>query len=163
MRDWRVFWPAWVLCAVLLLFGVFTFIWEYLAEAPQKSDIPVVALGEDQDLHLDPAKLSAGQMHLFEARASGQKVKFIVQRTPDKIVHVALASCRACYRKRDFHYAKNGEMICGQCQTAMVFESNGQKPEPNHCPLPEIRHSETDRELAVSVHDVFAKAAALPQ
>lgn len=161
--NWYVFWPAWVLCAILLLFGAFTFFWEYRAEAPQKSDIPVVVMGEGQDLHLDPSKLSPRELHLFEARAAGQKVKFIVQRTPDKIIHVALASCKACYRNRKSHYAKNGEMICGQCQTAMILESKGQKPEPNHCPLPEIPHSETDRELIVSVRDVLAQAEMLPQ
>jgi len=34
----------------------------------------VVALGEGQNLHLDPSNLSSPQLHLFEASASGQKV-----------------------------------------------------------------------------------------
>jgi uncharacterized membrane protein len=135
----------------------------YWVERPPKNDITIVALGEGQDLHLDPIKLSSKQLHLFEASASGQKVKFIVQRTPDKIVHVALASCKACYRKRDSHYARNGEMICGECKGAMIFESKGQKVDMNHCALAEIPHSETDRDMTVSVRDVLAQAATLAQ
>jgi uncharacterized membrane protein len=161
--DWYVFWPAWVLCAALLFFGAFVLCWEYRVETPKKSDIPVVALSEGQNLHLDPAKLGPGQLHLFEARVSGHEVKFIVQRTPDKIVHVALANCNACYRKRNSHYAKNGEMICGQCQTVMIVESKGRKPVPNHCALVEIPHSATDSELSVSARDVSAEAAKIPQ
>lgn len=125
--------------------------------------MPVMALGEGQDLHLDPSKLSTQQLHLFEANVSGKKVRFIVQRTSDKIVHVALASCKACYHNHNSYYAKNGQMICGECKGAIVFESKGQKADPNHCALAEISHLETDRELTVSSRVVLAEAAKLPQ
>lgn len=161
--DWYVTWPIWVPCAILLLFGVFVVARVYWVERPPKNDTPMVALAEGQDLHLDPSKLSPRQLHIFEARALGQKVKFLVQCTPDKIVHVALASCKACYRKRDSHYARNGQMFCGECKGAMIFESKGQKVDTNHCALAEIPHSETDRDMTVSVRDVFAKAATLAQ
>ena len=62
----------------LLLFAVFIFVREYRADLPQKSDIAVVALGDGQNLHLDPRNLSSPQLHLFEAGASGKKVKFMV-------------------------------------------------------------------------------------
>jgi uncharacterized membrane protein len=162
-RGWHVLWPVWAICTILLLFAVFVFVREYREDLPQKSDIPVVALGEGQNLHLDPRNLSSPQLHLFEASASGQKVKFIVQRTPDQIVHVAVASCRACYRNRSSHYAKNNELICGKCEEAMDFESKGKQMRANHCALVEIPHSESDRDVAVLAHDVLAKAATLSQ
>jgi Membrane iron-sulfur containing protein FtrD-like len=109
------------------------------------------------------SKLRSPQLRLFETSASGQKVKFIVQRTPDQIVHVAVASCRACYRNRDSHYALNGEMICGQCKEAMDFESKVQKARTNHCALVEVPHTESGGDVAVLVRDVFAQAAMLPQ
>jgi uncharacterized membrane protein len=102
-------------------------------------------------------------LHLFEANASGQKVKFMVQRTPDQIVHVAVASCRACYRNRSSHFAKNGELICGKCEEAMVFESKPQNASSNHCALVEVPHAETDRDLTVLSRDVVEEAAKLPQ
>jgi hypothetical protein len=87
------------------------------------------------------------QLHLFEARASGQKVKFIVERTQDKTAHVALASCRICYRSRDRHYAKNGQMMWGECNGPMAFESKDRKTGTNSCTLAEIPHKETDRDI----------------
>ena len=161
--DWNVLWPVWALCTILLAFGIFVIVRQYREDLPQKSDIPVVALGEGQNLHLDPRSLSSPQLHLFEASASGQKVKFIVQRTPDQIVHVAVASCRACYKNRNSHYAKNGEMICGKCEEAMDFESKERQARTNHCALVGIPHSESDHDVAVLVRDVLAEAAKLSQ
>ena len=97
--DWTLLWPVWAICSILVIFAVFVFVREYREDLPQKSDIPVVALGEGQNLHLNPRNLSSPQLHLFEASASGQKVKFIVQRAPDQVVHVAAASCRWSARR----------------------------------------------------------------
>ena len=161
--KWYVLWPVWALCTILVSFSVFLLIREFRDDLPQKSDIPVLALAEGQNLHLDLHKLSSPQLHLFEASASRQKVKFLVQRTPDQIVHVAVASCKACYRDRGSHYARNGEMICGKCREAMIFESKGVPTSTNHCALVEVPHTESDGDVAVSVPDVFALAAKLPQ
>jgi len=161
--GWQVLWPAWAICTILLLFGAFVLLRQYREDSPQKNDIPVIALSEGENLHLDQSKLRSSQLHLFEASDSGQRVKFIVQRTPDQTVHVAVASCRACYRNRNSHYARNGEMICGQCKEAMDFESKAQKARANHCALVEVPHTETGDDVAVLIRDVFAQAAKLPQ
>jgi len=162
-RDWSAPWPVWGLCAGLLLLLAFALVWEYVAYLPQRSDIPVIALSRGQDLHLDPSKLIPKQLHLFEARSSGQEVKFIVERTQDKTVHVALASCRICYRSHDRHYAKNGQMMCGKCNGPMAFESKDRKPGTNSCAIAEIPHKETDRDITVLASDVLAQAAMRPR
>ena len=159
--GWYALWPVWALCAVLLLMVAFGAVWDYLASRPQKSDIPLVALGDGRDLHLDPGNLKPGQLHLFEASASGRKVKFLVERTKEKAVHVALASCRACYRSHDLHYAKNGEMICGKCKEPMVFESKSRTAGANKCDLAEVPHTETNRDVVVLTRDILAQAAIL--
>jgi uncharacterized membrane protein len=161
--DWHALWPVWALCAVLLLFVGIVVFQEHRATLPQKSDIPVISLGDAQDLHLDRSKVSSPQLHLFEASASGQKVKFIVQRTQDNTIHVALASCRVCYHSRNSPYARKDEMVCGRCRQAMRFESKDQKAGTNTCALAEIPHTETDREVVVLARDVFAQVAKLPQ
>jgi uncharacterized membrane protein len=162
-EGWHVRWPAWAICTVLLLFGAFVIFRQYREDSPQKSDIPVIAISEDRNFHMDQSKLRSPQLHLFEASASGQRVKFIVQRTADQAVHVAVASCRACYRNRNSHYARIGEMICGQCKEAMDFESKAQKARTNHSALVEVPHTESGGDVAVSVRGVFAQAAKLPQ
>ncbi len=161
-ETWHVLWPVWAICSVLLLFGVFVVVREYLMELPKKSDVPVVAVSDGQNLRLETNKLSLGKLHLFEVSTSGEKVKVAVQRAGDGTVHVALASCRSCYRNRDHHYAKQGQMMCGKCNMTMKFESKDQKADTNSCALVEIPHTETNGDIAVLTRDVIAQVGNLP-
>ena len=161
--GWRALWPVWTICTLLLLYGVVVFVGDHWADLPHRSDTPVVVLAEGQDVHLDSRNLGTSQLHLFEAKASGQKVKFIVERSSDKVVHVAVASCSACYRNQNSHYAKNGTMMCGQCKEAMDFESRGRQTGTDRCALVELPHTEADGEVAVLARDVFALVAKIPQ
>lgn len=160
---WYVLWPVWAICTFFLLLGVLVVVQEYRAELPKKNDTPVIAVSEDQDLHLDTSKLNSRELHLFEVSSSGKKVKIAVQRTEDKSVHVALASCRACYRNRDHHYAKQGQMMCGKCNGPMKFESKDQTADTNSCALVELPHTEKDGNIAVLARDVLAEVQKLPQ
>ena len=160
---WYVLWPVWSICAFLLLLGVLVVVREYQAELPKKSDIHVIAVSEGQDLRLDSKKLDSRDLHLFEVSSSGKKMKIAVQRTDDKSVHVALASCRACYRNRDHHYAKQGQMMCGKCNGPMKFESKDRRADPNNCTLVELPHTEKDGNIAVLARDVLAQVQKLPQ
>jgi len=154
-----MFWPLCLITAFLLLPIGLTVVHEYLANRQQHSDIATVCLGDGHDLHLDRSKLQAGQMHLFEVSTSGQKLLFLVQQTQDRVVHVALASCKACYHNRNSHYARKGQMMCGKCKEPMTFESGSKQATRNGCALPEIHHTETDREVTVLTNDVRAQAA----
>jgi hypothetical protein len=147
--KWYVLWPVWALCTILLTFSVFLVVREYREDLPQKGDIPVIALADGQNLHMHPHRLSSPQLQLFDANASGQKVKFLVQRTPDQIVHVAVASCKVCYRNRDSHYARNTEMNCSKCKGAMVFDSKRRQANTSHCAPVELPHAESDGDVAV--------------
>lgn len=132
-------------------------------ELPKKSDIPVVVVSEGHDLHLESSKLRSGELHLFEVSTSGEKVRVAVERSGGGTTHVALASCRACYKNRDHHYAEKGKMMCGKCSTPMKFESNGQKADTNSCALVELPHTEKDGNIAVLARDVLALVHRLPQ
>jgi uncharacterized membrane protein len=157
--DWYAFWPVWALCGGLVLYFTVALVWQYVAGLPQKSDLSVVVVDGGRDLHLDPGKLGSQQLHLFEARAAGQKVKFVIERTQDKTVHVALASCRTCYRSRERHFTKNGQMMCGECNMPMNFESQSEQASTHRCALVEVPHTETDHDIAVLARDVIAQAA----
>ena len=160
---WYVPWPVWAICMFLLLVGVVAVVQEYRAELPKRGDINVIAVSAGKDLRLDASKLNSRDLHLFEVSSSGKKVKIVVQRTDDKTVHVALASCRACFRNRDHHYAKQGQMICGKCNGPMKFESKNRMADTNSCALVEIPHTETNGDLAVVTRDVIAQTERLPQ
>lgn len=161
--TWHVLWPVWAICSFLLLLGAFVAVREYRMELPKKSDIPVVVVSEGRDLHLESSKLSSGELHLFEVSTSGEKVRVAVERSGGGTTHVALASCRACYKNRDHHYAEKGKMMCGKCNMPMKFESNGQKADTNSCALVELPHTEKDGNIAVLARDVLALVHKLPQ
>ncbi len=161
--DWHALWLVWAMCGGLLLLFTVAVVWQYMAGLPPKSDMSVVALDGGRDLHLDPGQLVSQQLHLYEARTSGQKVKFVVDRTQDNIVHSALASCRICYRSRDRHYAKQGKMMCGECNMPMNFVSKGKQASANSCALVEVPHAESDHDIAVLARDVLAQAAKQPR
>lgn len=159
---WYTHWPMWLLFGGPALLVAFILVQVYRADGPQKSDTSVAALAVGQDLHLDPAKLKPSQLNLFEGGVSGQKVRFVVQRTPDNEVHVALASCRACYRSKNPHYAQKGELMCGKCNMPMRFESSKGVPSDSRCTLPEIKYREAPHDIAVMIRDVLAEAAKIP-
>lgn len=158
-REWYTFWPVWGLSAALLSTLAYGFVQVYRAEGPQKSDVQVTTINPGQDVHLDPSRLLPKHLRLFEVNDSGQKVRFVVQRSQDRVVHVALASCKSCYHSKDPHYTRNGEMICGQCKQIMDFESRSEKTAKGNCLLPEIQHTEKDHDMAVLSRDVLAQAA----
>ena len=159
--DWYTFWPVWALCAVLISFCIIGFVEVYLAERPQKSDVPVVSVGAGQDLHLGMGDLSSGKLHLYEVRSPGRRVKFVVQQTTDKTVHVALATCKACYRSENSHYVLDGKMMCSKCRHAMDFALSGEENYANQCKLSEISHTEENRQVTILERDVFDQASKL--
>ncbi|MBS1805545.1 MAG: DUF2318 domain-containing protein [Acidobacteria bacterium] len=158
-HHWYSHWPLWVLFGVFAALISISFIQMYRSEGPQKSDIQAVVLAAGQDLHIDPAELKPTELHLFEGSASGQKVKFIVRRTQDNVVHVSLATCRACYRSKNPHYVQKNEMMCGECNMPMRSESEKGAPGDTRCTLPEIPHTETAHDITVLIRDVLAQTA----
>jgi uncharacterized membrane protein len=160
---WYSLWPVWGLLIFLVLLLAFNLTSEYITGLPQKSDIKAVSLGEGQDVHLQISKLNSTPLHLFEVNASGKRAKLVVQQTEDKSIRVALASCRACYRSRSRHYTQHGQMMCGECNMPMNFDSKGQNSATNRCSLIELPHTESGGEAAVLARDVFAQVAKIPQ
>lgn len=161
--GWRETWPVWAIGGFFFLVIVVCLVQTFRVYGPQKSDVPVVGLKPSQNLHLDTEALKPMQLHLFEANVSGKKVRFVVERTQDNIIHVSLASCRVCYRSRDRHYAQKGQMICGECNGPMPFEGKNQKTPANTCALAEIPHKEIGRDLVVSIRDVMKQTEGLRQ
>ena len=161
--GWRETWPVWAVAGFFVLVIAVCLVQEYRVYGPQKSDVTVSALRLGQDLHVDTGTLKPMQLHMFEANVSGKKVRFVVERTQDNAIHVSLASCRVCYRSRDRHYAQKGQMICGECNGPMPFETKNQKTSTNTCALAEIPHKEIGHDLFVSTHDVIKQTESLQQ
>ena len=152
-RIWRVLWPVWLIVAAISSVYGYIVLRDYLDNRPHQSDVQVKTLERNENLHLDREALTAGRLHLFEANLDGKRVKFVVQRTDERTVHVALASCRNCYKSRDSHYAKKGLMICSRCRHAMAFEDKGAIKDG--CAMPEIPQTEEGEKVFVSSRDVI--------
>lgn len=155
--SWNLLWPVLLLCAGLLLLVAIGIVQVYVASLPQKSDVPLVVLDHDRDLHLDPTQLRLSEVHLFETSVSGEKIKFVVERTKSNTIHVAIASCRLCYRRHNSNYVRKGKMICSECNGSMPFEVNDRNPVTNACALVEVPHTETSRDVTVLGRDVLAQ------
>ncbi|MHB2010004.1 MAG: Fe-S-containing protein [Acidobacteriaceae bacterium] len=146
-KDWRVFWPVLAVLAVPLLITVLVMVATFWAGHPQK-------LAANRDLQLDIAKLRVNQLHLFETSVSGEKVRFVVERTQDNTVHVAMAACKFCYRERHSNRVQDGVVLCARCNGSMNFESTKARGRANSCDLSEIPHQQTPQTLTVLTRDI---------
>ena len=146
-KDWRVFWPILAILAVPVLLTVMAIVATFWVGHLQK-------LAANRDLQLDVAKLRANKLHLFETSVSGEKVHFVVERTEDNTVHVALAACRFCYRERHSNRVQDGVVLCARCNDSMNFESIKARGRANSCDLSEIPHRQTSQTLAVLARDI---------
>jgi len=155
-KDWRVFWPVLAVLAVPLLITVLVMVATFWAGHPQK-------LAANRDLQLDVAKMHVNQLHLFETSVSGDKVRFVVERTQDSTVHVAVAACKFCYRERHSNRVQDGVVLCARCNGSMNFESTKAHGRANSCDLSEIPHQQTPQTLTVLARDIAQTVTKLAQ
>ena len=155
-KDWRLFWPVLVILAVPLFLTALVIV---------KTSWPVRSqkLLAGQDLHLNIAKLRLNQLHLFETNVSGQKVRFVVERTQDNTIHVALAACRFCYRERRSNRIQDGAVICSRCNGSMDFVSAKTGRRTNSCDLSEVPHQQSTQTLTVLALDIAQTVTRLSQ
>ena len=146
-RDWRTFGPVLAVFAVPLLIALLVLVKVSWTERPQK-------LPAGQDLHLNISKLRTNHLHLFETNIAGEKVQFVVERTEDNAVHVAVAACPFCYRSRRSNRVQDGVVMCARCNGPMSFESKTTNGGANSCDLAEIPHSQTAQTLTVLRRDI---------
>lgn len=157
--GWHELWPVWTIGAFLLLITVAYLVHVYRIYGPQRSDVQAVSLRPDDYLRVTLAKLVPMQLHLYAVKASDSTVRFIVERTQDRIVHVALAVCSNCIQSGKPNYTRKGRMICGRCNGPMPFTPKSKTAIANTCYMPEIPHKEVDGELVVIMHDVLHRAS----
>lgn len=155
-KDWRVFWPVLAVLAVPLLITVLVMVATFWAGHPQK-------LAANRDLQLDVVKLRVNQLHLFETSVSGENVRFVVERTPDNTVHVAVAACKFCYRERRSNRVQDGTVLCARCNGSMNFESTKAGGHANSCDLSEIPQRQTPQTLTVLARDIAQTVTKLAQ
>lgn len=155
-KDWRVFWPVLAVLAVPLLITVLVMVATFWAGHPHK-------LAANRDLQLNIVKLRVNQLHLFETSVSGEKVRFVVERTPDNTVHVAVAACKFCYRERRSNRVQDGVVLCARCNGSMNFESTKAGGHANSCDLSEIPHQETTRTITVLAREIAQTVTKLAQ
>lgn len=155
-ENWRIFWPVLAVFAVPLLLTAFVIVktsWPYHAHK-----VPA-----GQNLRLIAAKLHPNQLHLFETSISGQKVRFVVERTQDNTIHVALAACRFCYRERHSNQVRDGAVFCDRCRGSMDFAAAKTVERANSCDLVEVQHQQSGRNVTIQARDITQIIAELAQ
>ena len=86
---------------------------------------------------------------------TGRKMRFVVQRKRD-IVHVAAASCHACAQSKKSHFARKGELICGECKHPMRFEDIPAATSDERCAMPAIPYEQSGDMILIKSSDVKA-------
>lgn len=119
----RQSWRAWLILGGLLLVvwgGAAGFVWWSVRKASASDRLPAIELQANQDFTYDLSKLENGQTRFFTYPASSsERSRLLLNRDQDGKVRTAFASCTTCYSFRGQHHLKEGQFICGQCQTAM--------------------------------------------
>ena len=119
----RQSWRVWAIIAGVLLAvwgGAAGFAFWSVRKASASDNLPAIVLQAGEDFVYDLAKLGPGQTRFFTyPTSSSERSKLLVQRDSDGVVRAAFASCKTCYSFRGQHYLKQGQFICGQCQSPM--------------------------------------------
>jgi uncharacterized membrane protein len=155
-KDWRIFWPVIAVLALPLILSALVMVKTSWTTSPQR-------VTADRDLHLDFAKLHPDRLHFFDTSVSSQRVRFVIERTQDNVIHVAVAACKFCYRERRSNRVQDGAVMCGRCKGPMNFASTKTEGRANSCDLSEIPHQQTQQSLIVSVHDITQTISRLAQ
>ncbi|MBI3476373.1 MAG: DUF2318 domain-containing protein [Acidobacteria bacterium] len=89
-------------------------------KATASDHLPEIVLEAGENFLYDLAQLQPGQTRFFTYPIrSSERSKLLVNRDSKGVVRAAFASCTTCYSFRKQHHLKEGNLICGQCQSAM--------------------------------------------
>jgi uncharacterized membrane protein len=116
-------WRVWGLIAGFLLAVWGTAAWFAISQerkAAASDHLPEIVLQAGENFLYDLAQLQPGQTRFFTYPInSSERSKLLVNRDSEGVVRAAFASCTTCYSFRKQHHLKEGNLICGQCQSAM--------------------------------------------
>lgn len=116
-------WRVWGLIAGSLLAVWGTAAWFAISQerkATASDHLPEIVLQAGENFLYDLAQLQPGQTRFFTYPInSSDRSKLLVNRDSEGVVRAAFASCTTCYSFRKQHHLKEGNLICGQCQSAM--------------------------------------------
>ena len=162
----RKSWGAWALLAGLLLVvwgGAAGFVWWSVRRASASDHLPTIDLQANEDFVYDLSKLDSGQSRFFSYPvSSSERSNLLVNRDSDGIVRAAFATCTTCYSFRAQHHLKEGQFICGQCQTAMRIGDQKERVTPEKgCVAVPVPFSVETNKLIVRAQEITEGAKAL--
>lgn len=164
----RKSWGAWALLAGVLLAvwgGAAGIAWWMIRKASASDHLPAVDLQANQDLIYDLWKLEPGQSRFFTYPASStERSKLLLNRDSDGVLRAAFATCTTCYSFRRQHYLKEGQFICGQCQTPMPIGGRNDRITPDKgCVAVPVPFSVQNNKVVVRAQAIEEGAKALAE
>ena len=128
-------WRVWVTIAgfLLLIWGgaLSLSLWNE-KKLTASDNLPEIALVPGADLVYDLQQLQPDQTRFFSYPvSSSERSRLLVTRDAKGGVRVAFATCTVCYADRREHRLKEGQLICGRCQTSMRIGDPNEKTGPD--------------------------------
>jgi hypothetical protein len=119
--GWRELWPVW------LTFGSLFAIGPLGLRILLPSALKPATLITDRDLILDLKFLDLSKSSRFSYPLdSASRTEFLIERSADRNITVAFASCRRRYRSG--HYRRRTHVLCGGCNQPVERGRPGQAP-----------------------------------
>lgn len=143
--------------------GAAGFVWWSVRRASASDHLPAIDLQAGQDFVYDLSKIDPGQSRFFSYPvSSSERSKLLVNRDSDGIVRVVFATCTTCYSFRAQHHLKEGQFICGQCQTAMRIGDQKERVTPEKgCVAVPVPFSVETNKLTVRAEEITEGTKAL--
>jgi uncharacterized membrane protein len=159
----RQMWPVWLICGALVSVVAVGLIFVFQEDRSHRDDTSEIKLPASEDLRIPLDRLVARQLYLFRYPGTqGRSVRFVVQHTPDGVIHTNIAACQACNRSEHQHFTRKGEVICGMCNQPMHRpDENNLTPEQRQCTLVYLPHFIHNDAVVVSAKSILDVSEAM--
>jgi uncharacterized membrane protein len=152
-REERI--AGWSVLAAVLALALLTLWGSFTGTEPRE-------LQAGSDLVLPLAQLKTNKLFLFRYRIDPSTAASVaVQRGADGIIRAALASCRSCFKSRNYEWS--GKLVCGHCRHVMKMPDPVKELDVNKsgCALTALEYVVGDDSLSVRGDIIKAEFALL--
>ncbi len=107
-------------------------------------------------ISIELSRIAQGQARLFCYKGeAGKKIRFILARGNDGIVHTVFDACRQCYSyRKGYRLSRNGDLICRLCGNRYTVDR--MMAGKASCAPVALAHQQTGSTIRISAADLHA-------